>query len=255
MLAWQSSKGALRRALATPQPREELAARFACPLSRFTARKLLAHFGIPELVAPSPVSLPSSRVFVRAMKTPSLAALRWISAVCCILVLAKGHAQQTVSEAVRARTAEAQREAIKLYPALADSSSELNAKFVEAVKVAREKRDPVLSDPNWPLIIADRLAEREGLKPPKPPEPKRNEYGLEVDDDGFPLLVKAAIREKLKDPDPLRISSCELKPERGGGVMATVWFNAKNSYGGYGNLTSAAVIVRPDGRTSCYIGE
>jgi hypothetical protein len=74
------------------------------------------------------------------------------------------------------------------------------------------------------------------------------------------IAVEVAIKTELKDPDSLKIRSMSLSPplsarSLAGNVIATVEFSAKNSYGGYGNVSTAIVTLHPDGTTSCYIGE
>ncbi len=54
---------------------------------------------------------------------------------------------------------DSQREVAKKYPDIAVAGSPLNLKFVEAVKKARAENDAVLQSADWPMQIAQRVAE------------------------------------------------------------------------------------------------
>jgi hypothetical protein len=59
-------------------------------------------------------------------------------------------------------TREAQREAVRRYPALALKDSPENKLFVETVRDLKSHNSELLEDPQWPLVLADLLAKREG---------------------------------------------------------------------------------------------
>jgi hypothetical protein len=89
------------------------------------------------------------------------------------------------------------------------------------------------------------------------------EKAKEEQDKAVRAAIVAAIRVKLKDPDSLKIESVTLTKEMSQGsgldwketgtLIATVVFNARNSYGGYGNSAIATVVIRPDGSSGCSI--
>ena len=59
-------------------------------------------------------------------------------------------------------TREAQREAVRRYPALALKDSAENKLFVETYRDLKNHNSELLEDPEWPLLLADLLAKREG---------------------------------------------------------------------------------------------
>jgi hypothetical protein len=54
--------------------------------------------------------------------------------------------------------ADAQLQATTKYPALAQQGSPLNAKFLALYNEAKQTNPTLLTDPNWPMILADRAA-------------------------------------------------------------------------------------------------
>lgn len=93
-------------------------------------------------------------------------------------------------------TRKAQAEATKRYPALAVKDTPENTMFLETYKRLKESGSDLLKDPEWPLQIAEALAEREGwtrndIAPtPTPPQaiPVQPSVTAESPDDasGFP---------------------------------------------------------------------
>lgn len=77
--------------------------------------------------------------------------------------------------------AASQQAAMRRYPALARVGSPENRLFLTASREARAGQEELLKDPNWPLILADYCADKEGWprsdgsEPPLPPEPSRPE--------------------------------------------------------------------------------
>jgi hypothetical protein len=59
-------------------------------------------------------------------------------------------------------TGQAQREAVRRYPALALKDSAENKLFVETYRDLKNHNSELLEDPQWPLVLADLLAKREG---------------------------------------------------------------------------------------------
>jgi hypothetical protein len=59
-------------------------------------------------------------------------------------------------------TRNAQREAVRRYPALALKDSAENKLFVETYRDLKSHNSELLEDPEWPLVLADLLAKREG---------------------------------------------------------------------------------------------
>lgn len=54
--------------------------------------------------------------------------------------------------------ADAQKQALAKYPELAREGSPLHAKFVELYRQAKESNPSLLTDPNWPLTLADKAS-------------------------------------------------------------------------------------------------
>lgn len=63
--------------------------------------------------------------------------------------------------------ADSQRQALAKYPALAQEGSPLHAKFLALYNDAKQNNPKLLSDSNWPIILADRAAQP-GIDPAKP---------------------------------------------------------------------------------------
>jgi hypothetical protein len=61
-------------------------------------------------------------------------------------------------------TQTAQTEAIRLYPELATPGSPFNQRFLKAIADAKSTNDPILSQPDWPLVLAKRVAAAGGQK-------------------------------------------------------------------------------------------
>ena len=58
-----------------------------------------------------------------------------------------------------ATSQEAQAAAVERYPELGKAGSAFNTRFLEKHRVYREKNDPLLQSPNWPLTIAKEVAD------------------------------------------------------------------------------------------------
>lgn len=75
-----------------------------------------------------------------------------------------------MSPLISAQTvADSQRRATTKYPALAQQGSPLHTKFLALYNEAKQTNPALLTDPNWPLILADRAAGPDG----PPPQPVR----------------------------------------------------------------------------------
>ena len=68
----------------------------------------------------------------------------------------------SVSGANDRDTARSQQDAVRRYPALGVKDSPENRIFLETVRELREAKSELLDDPEWPLLIANLLAKREG---------------------------------------------------------------------------------------------
>ncbi len=71
--------------------------------------------------------------------------------------------------------AESQKQAVAKYPELAKQGSALHTQFLDLLKQAKDAKEPLLDDPNWPMILADKVSdqiakERQPAIAPKPPE-------------------------------------------------------------------------------------
>ena len=58
---------------------------------------------------------------------------------------------------------DSQQEALRIYPALRDSGSALNLRFVARVKSLRAGNDPLLQSADWPLTVARQVATELGI--------------------------------------------------------------------------------------------
>ena len=102
-------------------------------------------------------------------------------------------------------TAQAQREAMRLYPELAESGSALNRQFLAAVEQARKSEPALFQRSDWPLVIAKQTAKQAleaGIKESK--ERARTLYPA-VNDPTAPLFKKwTEVFERLQaNNDPL----------------------------------------------------
>lgn len=61
--------------------------------------------------------------------------------------------------------ADSQRQATTKYPALAQQGSPLHTKFIALYNDAKQNNPALLSDPNWPMTLADRAAGPDGPPP------------------------------------------------------------------------------------------
>ena len=67
------------------------------------------------------------------------------------------------------------------------------------------------------------------------------------------MALREAIGEQMKDPDSVRFRSKKVKAIRDGDqISACVEFNAKNSYGGYGDPSIAVVFMSKGGKGFIY---
>lgn len=71
-------------------------------------------------------------------------------------------ASATASTSATKVTRRAQEEAVRLYPALGVKDSPENKLFVEAYLDWKNSKSELLDDPEWPLLLANLLAKREG---------------------------------------------------------------------------------------------
>lgn len=121
-------------------------------------------------------------------------------------------------------TEEAQREAIRRYPAIGVKNSPENLLFVDSYQELKHSgAEDFLANPEWPLALAEMLAKREGWNKPtaapaqptqideaalldEAPRPKRRPVAEELDDDLEPEMADApeapAKEAAPKTPDP-----------------------------------------------------
>jgi hypothetical protein len=87
---------------------------------------------------------------------------------------------------------EAQREAVKAYPDLAKAGSPLNTRFVELYRRAVEEKSFIMTQPDWPTILAEQAAaELSGQKYvpiPSPPRTQEKSVASETTDSKFPKI-------------------------------------------------------------------
>jgi hypothetical protein len=108
------------------------------------------------------LSLPLDAVEVLpASGTPHVAAAGGTESV-----PASSPAPATASTVVTSR--KAQREAVRRYPALGVKDSPENKLFVETYRDLKANKSELLDDPEWPLVVADLLAKREGWERKEP---------------------------------------------------------------------------------------
>ncbi len=108
----------------------------------------------------------------------------------------------TATMASAQTVADAQRQATAKYPALAQEGSAIHTRFLALYNDAKQNNPKLLSDPNWPIILADRASQ-----PGETAEQliRRAETALRASD--FPGAADALNRIKADYPTSLQFST------------------------------------------------
>lgn len=143
-----------------------------------------------------------------------------------------------------------QAKAVEKYPALGVQGSELNQRFVEAAKDRRKANPNFFANQQWPIILADELAEAEQRKIAKGDEEQRQAAKAEPTQKRF-LEYKAKAEQGDAEAQHLigihyLMSAVSKKPKAHDYMEAAKWFR-KAAEQGYASAQGNLAVRYEDG--------
>ncbi len=124
---------------------------------------------------------------------------KWIWTVSLVLLV-------TLPAVAQTDVAQAQAEALRLYPELGVAGSRFNKRFVKRVTALKAGEDPMMQRTDWPLVIAKQVAAEIGLDPVgKTPVPVEKKEPFQpgttlLDKEGSTSLKRPATGHEADNP-------------------------------------------------------